>query len=178
MSIDINEFFQRGGRELVDLLEHVVLSVNMDALMLYLIREYRFQPRAKAAIALHDVFCAAGAPARISELSVIPPKEFRIDRSIAAFRTPETPSSSGNESEVDFQPPCYLFDPIAHQLTSGPATRIAKLEQSYQPERTPVENLPGGQMSAGQRAFVNGVWTPSVRPYLVSAGYWRVATIA
>lgn len=189
MAIGTNEIFERGGRDLIDLLEHCVLSVNMDALLLYLIREYRFQPRASGAIALHDLFCADGAPARISEITVIPPKEMRLERTIAALRQPpQSPNSENpNGSESGDQdagrppvglPPRYLFDPIANQLTSGPDTKVAQLEQCYDPDLTPVENLPGGALTAGQRAFVNNLWTPIVRPHLVSAGFWRVATVA
>jgi hypothetical protein len=32
-------------------------------------------------------------------------------------------------------------------------------------------------MTAGQKAFVENVWRPRVRPALVAAGFWRVATI-
>ena len=198
MPININEFFERGGRELVDLLEYCVLSINTDALLLYLIREYRFQPLASGAIALHDLFCAVGAPARISEITVIPHQERRIERMIADFRpkpptAPETPDDSDCDASdsaaceagdreigrpADFLPPRYLFDPIANQLTSGSETKVAELEKHYNPKLTPVENLPGRELSGRQRAFVNDLWTPIIRPRLVSAGFWRIATIA
>jgi hypothetical protein len=40
-----------------------------------------------------------------------------------------------------------------------------------------MENLPGGRLSAGQRAFVETVWRPRVRPQLVAAGFWRAANL-
>lgn len=220
MPVDTSNLFQRGGRELIELLTHCVYAFNTDVVFLFLVREYQFHPQASGAVAIHDVFCAAGAPARISDTTLIPPRDMRLDQAISQLRaglqqvqqaqeseqtrqptepTEETIEDAVAESdrqseEVELQeagsqqaeqrvipavplPPRFLFDSIAAQLAGPGRSKIAKLESYYDPKRTPLENLPGGELSAGQRAFVDHVWTPRIRPYLVSAGFWRLATV-
>lgn len=209
--------YQRGGRELVDLLTHCVFSFNTDALFLFLVREYQFRPQADSALAIYDVFCAANAPARISDTRSIPPKDMRIDHAIctlrreflAATQPPDATQPDGaevagqdsagqgsadespeNQSETvaveDVAestppaiplPPRYLFDSIATQLAVAESSKVKALEKYYDPKLTPKENLPGGELSAGQRSFVDNVWSPRIRPYLVSAGFWKLATV-
>lgn len=210
MSVDVKEILTRGGRGQIDLLEFCVMSVNMDALFLHLVDEYRLRPQADSALALHDLFCAAGAPARISVLAVLPPKDVRIERAVAAFRPPppqgvvaesETPSdrvssdrdSSDRDSDAApeqthlprppmFRPPMfppkYLFDPVTAALLTGSQTPWQRLQTQYDPDKTPLENLPGGRMTGAQRSFVDFIWTPNVRPRLVAAGFWKLATVA
>ncbi|MCO8121541.1 hypothetical protein NHH03_07325 [Stieleria sp. TO1_6] len=197
VSMDIQQIFDRGGRELIDLLEHCVLAINTDALLLYLIREYRLQPRADAAIAMHDLFCVVGAPAQISMLGMISPKDMRLSRAVDPLRRPspvapvqqtdaalEVDSDQFNPQERSASHPAavlpakYLFDSIAQQLNAGTDSKIALLQQSYCPDRTPLENLPGGQLTAAQRAFVDNRWKPLIRPHLVAVGFWRLSTVA
>ncbi len=195
MPICTNTIFERGGRELIELLTHCVSSFNTDVLFLYLVREYQFRPQASSAIAIYDVFCAAGAPARISAASAIAPNDMRLDQTIASLRlklqaTIARSPKSEDVAEEDSEdpggesipvaiplPPRFLFDTIVAQLNEAGESKITKLESYYDPKLTPQENLPGGEMSAGQRAFVEYVWTPRIRPYLVSSGFWRVATV-
>jgi len=75
--------------------------------------------------------------------------------------------------------PRYLFDAVVNELTDTAAEEtLAAILDHYDPDRSPHENLPGGRMSAGQRAFVEQVWEPRLRPYLVAAGFRRIANIA
>ncbi|MEN9868940.1 MAG: hypothetical protein RL748_4530, partial [Pseudomonadota bacterium] len=71
------------------------------------------------------------------------------------------------------QPQRGLFDAIVRAF--GP--RFAQVASQFDPEKRVNECLPGGMVSAGQRNFINQVWTPKVRPQLVAAGFWRVATL-
>nr|WP_143547604.1 hypothetical protein [Rhodopirellula sp. SM50] len=211
MPVCTKTILQRGGRELIELLTHCVFSFNTDVLFLYCVGEYQLRPQAVRAIAIYDVFCAPAAPARLSDLSLIPPKDVRIDQAITQLRqafqaaTCDPPQSDGiagdesggagqEERQGDGQdagqdespppdrpavplPPRYLFDSIAANLRVSEQAKIATLEDYYDPKRTPQENLPGGELTAAQRAFVDHVWTPRIRPYLVSSGFWRVSTV-
>ncbi|MDV6033347.1 MAG: hypothetical protein F9B45_25325 [Phycisphaera sp. RhM] len=215
MPVCTKTIMQRGGRELIELLTHCVFSFNTDVLFLYCVGEYQLRPQAVSAIAIYDVFCAPTAPARISDLSLIPPKDVRIEQTIAPLRqafqaaTCDPPPSggvaggvadgvaddeSGSAGQDDRQdavqdestqpvrpavplPPRYLFDSIAASLSVSEQAKIATLEGYYDPKRTPQENLPGGELTAAQRAFVDHVWMPRIRPYLVSSGFWRVSTV-
>ncbi|MCD0463752.1 hypothetical protein U8335_25390 [Roseiconus lacunae] len=205
MAIQLEAIFTAGGRPLIDVLTHCVYSINADALFLYLVREYRFKPQAKAAIALHDVFCNPQSPACISQSTMIIPKDWRLAHSIEPFRqaieavesvdqSASDDSRSGSESEAEDHssgddntpsdgcvaieiPPRHLFDHVVDAIRRGPSPAIASLQQSYDTGKTPTGNLPGGELSAVQRAFVDHQWLPSVRPFLVAAGFWRIATI-
>lgn len=75
-------------------------------------------------------------------------------------------------------PANYLFDAVITDLQLVTAETLSKLEQSYDSEKGPTENLPGGAMTAAQQQFVDQVWVPKIRPYLVSAGFRRVASVA
>jgi hypothetical protein len=184
VDLDVKGILKRGGRGQIDLLEFCVLSINTDALFAYCVDEYRLRPQAAAAVALHDVFCAADAPARISATAALPPKDVRIERAVHAFRVP-APREAVDRGRPDPKPqaapslpPKYLFDSVIQTLTCGGGSPWRRLTTSYDPEKTPHENLPGGKLTAPQRAFVDHVWTPIVRPRLVAAGFWKLATIA
>ena len=205
MPIQVDQVFSQGGRALVDLLIHSVLSINTDVLFLYLVREYRFRPDTPSAIALYDVFCHPQSRARISETSLLAPKDLRLSQSVESLRraleaarqvphVAETSLSEATGSDVtgDHEadtaesspvapviplPPRYLFDAVADSLLRSPNSGVHKLQTYYDAQKTPTENLPGGEMTASQRLFVDNVWAPSVRPYLVSAGFWRISTI-
>ncbi len=189
MSVNVGEVFQRGGRELIDLLEYCVISVNTDALFLYLAREYQLQPTAAKAVALYDSFCAFDAAARISSEFALPPKDMRIALAIEPYRRngpkqDRLPTKNGKEVDDNDQeptappmPPKYLFDFVIQELSSGLDSGSGQVWQAYDPGLSPHENLPNGQMNASQRAFVDNVWQPRVRPKLVHAGFWRIAAI-
>jgi len=56
--------------------------------------------------------------------------------------------------------------------------RLTRISSTYDPTLTPEENLQGGRLNAGQRQFVENVWHPILKPRLVRAGFWRIATVA
>ncbi len=183
MNLDVKGILRRGGRGQIDLLEFCVLSIDTDALFFYCVDEYRLRPQAAAAVTLHELFCAADAPARITAASALPPKDVRLERAVEAFRDP--PQRPNNDEETESQqtmmppfPPKYLFDPVIEALTAAGGSPWQRLMASYDPEKSPHENLPGGKLTAPQRAFVDHTWTPIVRPKLVAAGFWKLATIA
>lgn len=220
MLANVSEIFERGGRDLINFLEYCVLSINKDIVFLYVVGEYRLRPTASGATSIHDMFCAANAPAKISVHDLLAPKDVRLQRAVVAYRPPPPAaygsgqreatehgsavdgspmdSSSIDGSIVDgawedasapekprtpiqrhvLLPPRYLFDSVAQKLLSDQSQMISAVAQAYDPALTPHENLPGGRLQAGQRAFVDNVWLPIVRPHLVAAGFWRLATVA
>ena len=74
-------------------------------------------------------------------------------------------------------PPKYLFEFVTNAVLEE-SKYLAQIEQHYQPDRTPIENLPDGKMTTAQRHFVDKIWEPIVRPQLVQAGFWRIASVA
>lgn len=178
--VDVDEVFRQGGAVLVDFLQYCVLSVQPEPVFALLVREYRAAPTAARALALYDLFCAPGAPARIRAESALPPYDLRLPRGLDPLRQPPpppAPEDEGARRTVPPGPPAYLFDYVVALLRQAPDDRLGAAGRQFDPGRTPLENLPGGRLSAGQRAFVENVWRPRVRPALVAAGFWRVATI-
>lgn len=194
MCISIETFFDRGGRDLIDLLEYCVISLRKDILFHYLVRQYRQRPTAGGAVAMHDMFCAADAPARISAARILAPKDMRLEQAIMPFRqtllrcaadevvaddgTSDQTETISRRQVVDPFPPKYLFDGIVKSLLAASDTQWQNVESHYDPSITPHANLPGGKMTANQRLFVDRIWTPVVRPRLVAAGFWRIATVS
>jgi hypothetical protein len=165
MAADLHEIFQRGGKALVDLLEYCVRSMQTDIVFSFLVREYRIHPTAAKALALYEMFCAADAPARIAAPRAFPPYAMRIHAAVQPLLQNPT------------LPPKYLFDFIVAELEKGSESSFHNVGSHYDPGRDPWENLPGGKMNAGQRAFVEKVWEPTIRPRLVQAGFRRIADI-
>jgi hypothetical protein len=209
LAVNVNEIFKRGGRGLIDFLEYCVLTVNKDLVFVYLVHEYQLRPTAIGATGLFDMFCAANAPAKISVVSLLPPKDRRLEMAIEIYRarpSAEGPNHAPAENSIASEhgtsendalsppealpddaapasrhvplPPRYLFDPIVQRITTDASASITAIEQNYDPTLTPHENLPDGRLNAGQRAFVEYTWLPIVRPHLVAAGFWRIATVA
>jgi hypothetical protein len=193
MSIKIEEIFSGGGRDLINLLEYSVLTINVDLMFLYLVREYRVRPSAAAAIALHDLFCCADSPARISCETGLFPKDMRLTQAISPYRAGSLDSlsvenalpreSSGHDAkaarfEAPSLPPRYIFDSLVRRINDEEGFPLIHSLASYSVALTPHENLPNGELSAAQRRFVEHIWQPIIRPTLVAAGFWRVASIA
>ena len=183
MSFDVSEVFDRGGRELIDVLEYCVLSMKFDVLFVFAAREYRKGPSVPAALALYDVFCAPTAPVPITIRSLLSPRDLRLPPILEPLRehvarARRDAEESGEPVPVLPGPARYLFDHLVDGLTADPEGSMARLGDEYDPRREPVENLPGGRMTAGQRAFVENVWRLRVRPWLVSAGFRRIANVA
>jgi hypothetical protein len=158
------EIFARGDRPLIDFLDYSVRSIQSDLLFMFLIRDYQGIPSAAKAVALYDMFCAPQAPGRISSRTLLPPFDSRLAKAV----TPLTGSG--------LLPPKYLFDFLYTDLAKNSPS--LKRIRRYKTDRSPVENLPDGKMTAPQRHFVEKIWEPIIRPRLVTAGFWRVAAIA
>jgi hypothetical protein len=182
-----DEYFTRGGKPLLDLLEFCVMSYRMEALFAFLVREYRLQPTLPRAFALYDVFCAAEAPAKLKNWELLPPRVVDLQSEIERMREQwaasrgERIAPAANAQEPPPPPtpvaPKYLFDSLLAGLLRYPGDPIAAAGRDFDPALTPAANLPGGRMSPGQRNFVERVWQPHVRPWLVTAGFWRMATV-
>lgn len=181
MAIDIDDVFTRGGKELIDLLDYAVRSVRTDLLFIFLVHEYRQMPTTPKACALYDFFCAPLAPARVSAAELLPP----VNPHLAVTMRPlqinlaavTAAQAGGTAMPPPFLPAKFLFDALdLHIRKRSPAIRSVK--RRYRPERSPVQNLPGGKMNVGQRFFVDRVWEPVLRPRLVSAGFRRVSSVA
>jgi hypothetical protein len=169
-----------GGRGRIDLLRHCVWSVTMEPVFVFLVHEYRQQPRHAAALALYDVFCAPGAPARLDAHALLPPMNLTLAAGTHTLRAQWLQMHSAEPAEAPIRttvPMRGMFDRIVDGLTHDPAGRWARLGLYYNPARDPAENLPGGRMTPAQRHFVENVWKPRVRPCLVSAGFWQMQTI-
>ena len=154
---------------------------------MFLAAEYRLRPTHAAALALFDMFCAADAPARLAAYEVLPPRELALAAEIArvraqwsALQAPPAPAAEEHEERARSVPPGpgrALFDVLVKGLRADNHQRLAAVSAAYDPRLTPQENLPGGQLSASQRQFVDRIWQPIVRPRLGGAGFWQVATI-
>jgi hypothetical protein len=70
-------------------------------------------------------------------------------------------------------PPRELFDFVVRRLEAS----LNQVGANFDPQRSPLENLPAGQLNEGQRSFVENVWKRQVRPHLVASGFRRVANI-
>lgn len=182
MAVDIRDTFRRGGKETIDLLEYCAISVQMDPVFLFLVTEYQTRPTADRALALFDMFCAPGAPGRIKADQVLPPQDYRIGKAIDEIRANIRQVEEYNAQAPEFPksvniPPKYLFDFILGHLQGQADGTLEKISRSYDPELRPVDNLPGGRMTSGQRMFVDRTWQPIIRPRLVAAGFRRIANV-
>lgn len=182
MSIRLEEVFAAGGKPLIALLDYCVFSMQMDPVFAFLVAEFRTMPTSPKALAIFDLFCAVGAPARLSVESVLPPRDFRLERAIAPIRNPpmrmdEDDAGAPLLTPAPMTPGKYLFDIAVDALQHDAEGPWARIERTFEPEFGPHGNLPGGQLTASQRRFVERVWKPQLRPYLEAAGFRRVGNI-
>jgi len=178
---DINEIFSQGGKDLMNLLDYCIRSIQVDPIFVFLVQDYRNSPTVAKAVALYDLFCVPNALARLSTQEVIPPMDLRIQSSIRPIRDYWTRSqvksfSGVRDSLPPLLPPRYLFDFISSSVQKS-SKAFSAIRRRYKPRRTPVENLPGGKMTMIQRHFVEKLWEPIIRPQLVAVGFWRIASI-
>ncbi len=171
-----------GARSRIDLLRHCVQSVTMEPVFAFLVQEYRQRPRHAAALALFDMFCAPGAPARLGAHAVLPPMNLMLAAGMHALRAQWSQMQAAEPPAVELAVPVTvpmrgLFDPVVRALTQETDSAWVHLSRYYDPALDPSANLPGGRMSTAQRHFVENVWKPVVRPCLVSAGFWQLQTI-
>lgn len=180
MPINIDAIFSRGGKELIGLLDYGVRSVRPDLLFIFLVQEYRQMPTAAKACAIADSFCAPQAPARVSAVELLPPLNPQIEVAMRPLRANLAQIAAAQPPAPvppRLLPPKFIFDALDLHLRKKSAA-LRSLKRRYRPERSPVENLPGGKMNAGQRFFVERVWEAVLRPRLVSAGFRRVSSVA
>jgi hypothetical protein len=176
----VDSILVAGGRDRIDLLRHGVYSITMEPVFVFLVHEYRQQPRHAAALALFDMFCAPGAPARLETDAILPPRDLTLAASARTLRAQLLQMQAAEPPQIATPmtvPMRGMFDRIVDRLTQNPEGRWAQLRLYYNPARDPAENLPGGRMTPAQRHFVENVWKPRVRPSLVSAGFWQMRTI-
>jgi hypothetical protein len=172
MAIDVDQVLSASDELQLELLNHCVYARRLEPLFVFLVADYRNHPSLARAHVLHQLFCRTGAPVRLGESRVLPPDDLRIERSIGLL----PPLPAAGQPPVPFAPDRAIFDFIAADLRrdGGP---LAALGAAFDPLLSAKENLPGGEMDAGQRAFVERVWRATVRPRLLGAGFWRVATL-
>ena len=175
MAINLDRIFARGGKELIDVLNYCVRSVQMDPVFVFLVEEYRLAPAAPRAIALYDIFVGVGAPARIDGGDLLPPRDFGLEQLIQRLRPASPAAAASPRSNVG--PGKFIFDSLRKYVSTNRRGSIAKIKRRYNPKLGPNDNLAGGKMTAGQRQFVDQVWQPRVRPVLVRAGFRRIANI-
>lgn len=181
MPSDLDALLSTGGKPLLDLLRYCVLSMRLEPLFVLLVREYASAPTAAKAVTLFDVFCAVGAEGRLSCRPALPPLAPHLSQAIEPLRVAlerkrTTPVDPDNAVFVPL-PPKFLFDELVRAIRDDSSGVFQLVASEYDPARTPYENLPGGKLNDGQRFFVERVWQPRLRPRLVSAGFWRVATL-
>ena len=180
MPADLDKIISVGGRELVDLLNYAVRAMQADLLFVFLVGEYRNAPTSHKAVALYEIFCAPQAPARLSASELLPPVHPQLEVALRSLRANvaavNAARASGSEAPILILPPKFIFDTIVlHLRKKSPCLRQVK--RRYRVERTPSANLQGGKMSEAQRFFVDRVWTPNLRPRLLTVGFRRVSSI-
>jgi len=171
-----------GGRPAIDLLEYCVTSTQLEIVAAWLIEDYRNRPTAERALVLYDAFLAPGAPARIRAAAVLSPRDLLLAAQVDRVRRQLEDVAVHNARHPDDRrppaiPPRNLFDGVYSALTAADFEPVLSIRETYDPDRQPAANLPGGRMSAGQRAFLENTWRARVRPALVQAGFARVVTV-
>ena len=182
MTVDALDLLRRGGVGAVRLLDYAVYSRQLELVFAFLVGEYRVRPSAGRALALYDSFCAPGAPGRIRADSLLPPRHLRLQAAIQQLRqrlaeievSDSEPPESARPAPI---PARELFDEVVSVVTSPDHEAIRRVRDRYDPDRGPVENLPGGRMTEAQRVFVERVWRGQLRPRLVRDGFARASTI-
>jgi hypothetical protein len=179
---DIAEILSRGGEARIALLRYCVMSITPEPVFLFLVHEYRLRPAHLSALALYDVFCAPGAPARVRSPAALPPRDLHLSAAADFIRKQWAALHSPGQQEDGVPvsstvPHRDLFDRLAAALQQDREGALARVARLYDPGRTPHQNLPGGKLSPVQKHFVERVWRPAARPTLVAAGFWQIANV-
>jgi hypothetical protein len=182
MNVDALDLLRRGGPTALRLLDYSVYSVRLDLVFAFLVTEYRVRPTAVRALALYDGFCAPGAPGRVRAEAVLPPRHLSLAGAIERVRRSVADAEHGVTDGLETPkpvpiPPRDLFDGVLAVVTAPDHETVQRVRDAYDPDRSPLENLPGGRMTEGQRAFVERVWRARLRPALARAGFARVSTV-
>ena len=182
MAIDPWGTLAAGGKPALDLLEYGVISARFELVAGWLIAEYRSRPTAARALALYDAFLAPDAPARIDAPSVLPPRELLLAARIDGIRRHHVETEAHNTRDPESPrpamiPPMNLFDAVLAALRADDFEPVRSVRESYDPARGPIENLPDGRLSPGQRQFLEYTWRKRLRPLLARSGFGRITTI-
>ena len=185
---DLMAIFQRGGVDALNLMQYCVRAVDLDPLFVALVRESYLRPSHLGLLALYDCFCAPHAPGKLSISETLAANELRLQSQAENVRTEwqqmqqmmqapveqtvDGESAARQRSTVPYR---SMFDALLPHLQQS--AKWQATSQRYKPELSPHQNLPGGEMTPVQLHFVTRVWRPVIRPRLVAAGFWRIATI-
>jgi hypothetical protein len=197
VAIDVEEEFRRGGPVALAFLTYCVMAYRLEPVLAWIVRDYRLRPTAPGALAIWDSFLAPQAPARLRHAppSILPPRDLRLGQEMKRIRALSAAGALPLESPLTVEEgeperavlpipplrvpaPAHLFDPVISGLREGEGDLVLLPGEGFDPALTPEANLPGGRMGPGQRAWVERTWQKGVRPRLVGAGFWRVATVA
>jgi hypothetical protein len=179
---DLDAILAKGGEHRIALLRYCAISGTMEPVFVFLVTLYRLRPTHAGALALYDVFCAPGAPGRVRAPDVLPPRNLRLSADAGSVRAQWAQVATGEARESDVAmrittPHRDLFDVVTQWLRRDPESPWSRVGHTFDVGRTPEENLPGGRMSPGQRQFRDERWLPVIRPRLVDAGFWPLASI-
>ena len=182
MSTFIDDIFRAGGRELIELLNYCVFTIEMDPLFVFLASEYRVMPTSDKALVLYDTFCMRRSVACVSATDVLSPSDFRLERSIQPIRQPlmrivDPGAEPPRFVPVTLTPGKHLFDSVVQEIRMGPDYGWARVQERFDPDLGALGNLPERRLSNPQRQFVEHQWKPQLRPRLVSAGFRRLANV-
>lgn len=175
--MEVLETLDRRCKATLDFLDFCVRSMQMDPLFLFLVEEYRANPTVPKAVSLFHTFCAPGALAKVS----VDPDEANIQAAMRPINVSWTRMQAAlvfgpGNGAPPVPPPASLFDRVAASITG--AGILTRLRRHYDPDRSPIENLPGHRMNRVQQHFTERLWQPIIRPHLVAAGFWRIAEVA
>lgn len=166
--MEFAETLERRGKGTLDFLDYCVRSMQMHAMFVFLVEEYRRNPTVPKAVALFHTFCAPAAVAKVSAEC--------DDQQMQSAMRPITLSWTRMQAALVFgpgngapplPPPVSLFDGVVEKIIN--AGIIAGLKRDYRA---------GIRLDRGQEHFVEKIWRPIIRPHLVSAGFWRIAEVA
>ena len=179
---DTDKILALGGAQRMALLRYAVISMTIEPVFLFCAGDYRLRPTHLGALAVYDMFCAPGAPARLAAYECLPPRELTLAASIERLRALRAAAEAPTLDDEDTRPipptpSRELFDNIVRGVRADAHGRLGAIAAAYDASLTPEENLPGGRMNGSQRQFVERVWQPLVRPRLVAAGFWQLAAI-
>lgn len=166
---------ERGGKSQIDLLGFCVNRRRVDVLFYFLVREYRLFPTWLAAWVLYEEFCLENSAARLSVVTTDRDLPVSFVNSIAViqqnleayFELPEDERVPLNRLP---RPDRSLFDFWIERMKRHPAAPLDAAMRDYEAR----DAATSGAMDAH---FLNEIWRPRVRPRLVAAGFWRIATI-
>ncbi len=181
MAIDITSTVERSGATMIQLLTYCVYSQQLDPIFQLLVRNYRLQPKGPKAVALYEDFIVPHAPLLITASRVEKSSDWQLNSTIEKIRNAERLLGQPiNDEEnapvhVSHLPAKNIYDTLLTAVEKN-SVQFAAIESAYDPERTAVENLPGGELTPTQRQYNERIWKPA-RQRLTAAGFFTIANI-